>query len=98
MHAEESRPGTLYKKPQCGCCEEYARYLEDHGFKVAIKPTDDLSTIKRMAGVPERLEACHQRHFATWHALGLARHAGRKAEPFAIYEVSDGPTKVYAVE
>jgi hypothetical protein len=25
---------TLYKNPQCGCCEGYADYLHRNGFKV----------------------------------------------------------------
>jgi hypothetical protein len=58
--AEESaRSATLYKDPQCGCCEEYAKYLERNGFDVTVKPTHDLALIKRQAGVPERLEGCH---------------------------------------
>ena len=33
--AEPSRGDvTLYKNPQCGCCEGYADYLRDNGFKV----------------------------------------------------------------
>ena len=50
---------TLYKNPQCGCCEEYAGYLRGNGFDVTVKPTHDLETINRKAGVPEKLEGCH---------------------------------------
>lgn len=50
---------TLYKNPQCTCCEDYAQYLEKNGFKVDIKPTNDLAEISRTAGVPEDLEGCH---------------------------------------
>ena len=50
---------TLYKAPQCSCCEGYAQYLEKNGFKVDVKPTDDLAEISRKAGVPEDLEGCH---------------------------------------
>lgn len=49
----------LYKSPQCGCCEDYAAYLRDNGFKVDVKPTTDLAEISRKAGVPEKLEGCH---------------------------------------
>lgn len=49
----------LYKNPQCGCCEEYAKYLRDNGFDVAVKPTNDLAQISQEAGVPEALEGCH---------------------------------------
>ncbi|MGD9724790.1 MAG: DUF411 domain-containing protein [Alphaproteobacteria bacterium] len=50
---------TLYKNPQCSCCEGYAAYLRDNGFKVDVKPTNDLAEISRKAGVPEKLEGCH---------------------------------------
>ena len=50
---------TLYKNPQCTCCEGYAQYLEKNGFQVDVKPTNDLAEISRNAGVPEALEGCH---------------------------------------
>ena len=50
---------TLYKNPQCTCCEGYAQYLERNGFRVDVKPTNDLAEISRNAGVPEALEGCH---------------------------------------
>jgi hypothetical protein len=50
---------TLYKNPQCSCCEGYAQYLEKNGFKVDVKPTNDLAEISQKAGVPEDLEGCH---------------------------------------
>jgi hypothetical protein len=50
---------TLYKNPQCTCCEGYAAYLRDNGFDVEVKPTNDLAEISQKAGVPEKLEGCH---------------------------------------
>src|SRR5437868_13374552 len=50
---------VLYKNPQCSCCENYAAYLEKNGFKVEVKPTNDLTQISAKAGVPEELEGCH---------------------------------------
>lgn len=50
---------TLYKYPECGCCEGYAAYLRDNGFEVDVKPTDDLAEISSKAGVPAELEGCH---------------------------------------
>ena len=43
---------TLYKDPQCGCCEGHADYLNKNGFLVDIIPTDDLLAMFRRAGVP----------------------------------------------
>lgn len=50
---------TLYKNPDCSCCEGYAAYLRDNGFDVDVKPTNDLAEISSKAGVPEELEGCH---------------------------------------
>ena len=50
---------TLYKNPQCGCCEGYADYLRRNGFAVDVVPTNDLVTMARDKGVPEPLDGCH---------------------------------------
>jgi hypothetical protein len=50
---------VLYKTPQCGCCEGYADYLRTNGYSVTVKPSHDLSLIKRRNGVPEDFEGCH---------------------------------------
>jgi hypothetical protein len=57
--AEERKKATLYKNPQCGCCEEYAKYLDQNGFDVQVVETFDLPSVKREHGVPEALEGCH---------------------------------------
>ena len=58
-HAQDAIKATLYKNPQCSCCESYADYLRSNGFDVTVKPTNDLATISHNAGVPEQLEGCH---------------------------------------
>jgi hypothetical protein len=50
---------TLYKNPQCSCCEGYAAYLRENGFDVDVKPTNDLAEISQKAGVPEAYQGCH---------------------------------------
>ena len=50
---------TLYKNPQCGCCENYAAYLRQNGFDVEVKPSNDLAEISSKAGVPAEYEGCH---------------------------------------
>jgi hypothetical protein len=56
---ESSRQATLYKNPQCGCCEGYADYLRENGFEVTVKPTHDLPLLHHQHGVPEPLVGCH---------------------------------------
>lgn len=53
------RAATLYKDPECGCCEGYGAYLGQNGFRVTVVPTSDLSQINRQHGVPPNLEGCH---------------------------------------
>lgn len=55
----ESIAAVLYKNPQCSCCEQYAAYLEQNGFTVEVKPTNNLDQIASDAGVPPDLEGCH---------------------------------------
>lgn len=58
--AAERPAATLYKNPQCNCCEEYASYLRRHGFSVKVVATHDLSLIKKQAGgLSGKLEGCH---------------------------------------
>src|SRR5437868_14917354 len=50
---------TLYKNPQCGCCEGYADYLRHNGFKVKAISTNDLTLMGQKYGIPDDLEPCH---------------------------------------
>lgn len=52
-------PVTLYKSPECGCCEAYADTLRDHGFAVTVIAEEDLWSLKRRHGVPEGFDGCH---------------------------------------
>jgi hypothetical protein len=58
-HAAAPIPVTLYKNPSCTCCEGYAQYLDQNGFKVDVRVTNDLAEISRKAGIPADLEGCH---------------------------------------
>lgn len=57
--AAEPMQATLYKNPQCGCCQNYAAYMEDNGFEVTVVATHDMSLINQEHGVPVALEGCH---------------------------------------
>jgi len=57
--AEESKRVTLYKDPQCGCCEGYADYLRSNGFEVTIVPTHDLPLLDEKYGIAADLSPCH---------------------------------------
>src|SRR3546814_17605529 len=58
--AEDAKPQmTLYKNPQCGCCEGHAEHLRQSGFDVETIATHDLSLIKQEHDVPAELAGCH---------------------------------------
>jgi hypothetical protein len=52
-------PMTVYKTPTCGCCKDWVKHVEAAGFRVKAVDMDDLSPIKRSAGVPPAMESCH---------------------------------------
>lgn len=60
-HAAEDadRQVTVFKTPWCGCCEDWVKALERAGYTVERKDMEDLTPIKRQAGVSKELEACH---------------------------------------
>jgi hypothetical protein len=57
--AAELKKATMYKPLRCGCCDDYAKYLEKNGFEVEVKSLRSLSQIKRTSGVPQHLGGCH---------------------------------------
>lgn len=50
---------TLYKNPNCGCCDAWANHMRSKGFDVVPINTMDMVSIKKKYGVPEALEGCH---------------------------------------
>lgn len=51
-------PVILYKSPQCGCCEEYIRYLSAHDFAVNATNIPNMDGIKKSFG-SDKLASCH---------------------------------------
>ena len=124
--AEQPYTATLYKNPQCGCCEGYAEYLRENGFAVTVEPTDELVAMSRAAGIADELQGCHlmvvDDYVVSGHVpvdtvnrllserppikgvtlpgmpMGSPGMVGARTEPFTIYEVGDGPAKIYGVE
>lgn len=49
----------VYKSPSCGCCTDWVKHLEEHGFEVEVTETNNLNPIKRQAGLTPSLSSCH---------------------------------------
>lgn len=47
------------KRPNCGCCSAWADHLRAEGFEVKVTESDELWNVKRRAGIPQDLDACH---------------------------------------
>ncbi|KGE79161.1 hypothetical protein CVH10_00120 [Halomonas sp. ND22Bw] len=58
-HAALPDTAILYKNPQCGCCDGYARHLERLGIDVTVVDDQPLGEIKQDAGVPYGQGSCH---------------------------------------
>ena len=52
-------PMTVYKSPSCGCCKSWVTHMQRAGFTVKVIDMDDLTTVKKNAGVPQKLQSCH---------------------------------------
>jgi hypothetical protein len=59
QNTEEKAEITVYKNPNCTCCEKWAEHLEDNGFEVTMKAVDNLQEIKNNYDVPRELMSCH---------------------------------------
>ena len=58
-HAGEKPNMTVFKTPWCGCCQAWADIMEAEGYAVEIREIEDLSVIKKQAGVSHEMEGCH---------------------------------------
>lgn len=50
---------TVYKDPNCGCCEGWVEHLRESGYKVKAVNSEDMSAEKKRLGVPDELASCH---------------------------------------
>lgn len=57
--AETGTAITIYKNPNCGCCQSWAEHLAANGFETDIVETDNLNQIKQTHGVPREMASCH---------------------------------------
>ena len=50
---------VVYKTPTCGCCGKWIDYMRANGFTVEVHDQNDLTQLKRTAGVSEANASCH---------------------------------------
>ena len=52
-------PMTVYRDPNCGCCEAWARLAGEAGYAVGLVNHADMPGVKQRLGVPDELASCH---------------------------------------
>jgi len=57
--ATEGLVMSVWKDRNCGCCNGWVTHIRAAGFHVEVTDSDDMATIKRLAGVPDNLQSCH---------------------------------------
>jgi hypothetical protein len=50
---------TVYKDPNCGCCEQWVTHMAAAGFRPSVRDVSDLPAVKSRLGVPSALHSCH---------------------------------------
>lgn len=50
---------TVYKDPNCGCCEGWVDHMRAAGYKVKSVNSTDMTSVKKRLGVPEKMGSCH---------------------------------------
>lgn len=50
---------TLFHESTCGCCKNYAKYLENNGVNVRTVTTSNTNNIKNNFNIPSDKRSCH---------------------------------------
>ncbi|BAY82861.1 hypothetical protein NIES267_23460 [Calothrix parasitica NIES-267] len=55
-----SKEVSVYRSPYCGCCEDWIKHMQKHGFQIKddVK-TENMEAVKQEYQVPSQLESCH---------------------------------------
>jgi hypothetical protein len=58
QRAQGATPIEVWKSPSCGCCADWIRHLEAHGFKARVHDQGNTDRRARL-GMPLRFGSCH---------------------------------------
>jgi hypothetical protein len=58
-HSETPPRMTVYKDPNCGCCEAWVEHVRAAGFNAEVVETGTINRVKARLGVPTSLASCH---------------------------------------
>lgn len=66
-----SRNITIWRDPNCGCCDAYAEYLETRGYQVTRVDDRDFDKRSVAAGFPAQGLGCHLAEIDGYYVSGL---------------------------
>ncbi len=49
----------VWKSPSCGCCGDWIKHLQAHGFRVKVNEVDNAALVRRRVGFDNRYGSCH---------------------------------------
>ncbi|WP_206603121.1 DUF411 domain-containing protein [Leptolyngbya ohadii] len=50
---------TVYRDPNCSCCEAWMEHLRSSGFQISEVQQPDMDAVKQEYSVPSQLQSCH---------------------------------------
>jgi hypothetical protein len=57
--APETLEATVYRDPNCGCCDAWVEHLRSNGFQVSVVQEPNMNAVKQEYSVPDDLVSCH---------------------------------------
>ncbi|MGR3757884.1 MAG: DUF411 domain-containing protein [Tranquillimonas sp.] len=66
-----ARQMTIWRDPNCGCCDAYADYAEENGYQVTRIDDPDFDKTAISVGVPEQGLGCHLSKVDGYFVSGL---------------------------
>ncbi len=58
--AAQAATYTMFKDPNCGCCDHWADHVrEGMETEIAVSQTSEMAAVKEEHGVPAHLRSCH---------------------------------------
>lgn len=61
---------VVHKSAYCGCCKLWVEHMKQAGFKVEVRETEQLDTVKDRVGVPDGQRSCHTAEVAGYFVEG----------------------------
>jgi hypothetical protein len=66
LAATSPDPITVWKTPNCGCCQGWVLHLRDNGFQVMTNDVPDTAPIRKKLGLPATFGSCHTAQLGTY--------------------------------